>query len=260
MTQPKKSRVRPVVPQPPEAASPPPKAAPTPADPQEPEDAQQVAPPRQAPRLEPPPGPGQTVVIDPDGTPVPDAGEVRRPSWVLDLANKDVGAALTELGNDVGYWVRKGRYNKVRVTREGKNVLPDIPVGAIMAAELATLAWAGPLRTALVNVAGRLMFKVELINDAQEHLAAAREHYARGDLNEAETEAVRALKVDGRLPDGFLLLGTLAKVRGNPQEALAHFQKARDLDPHGPVGRHAESAGRRLDPNFGTSAPPEKER
>jgi tetratricopeptide (TPR) repeat protein len=154
--------------------------------------------------------------------------------------------------------VQKGRFNKVRVSREGKQVLPDIPVGALMAVEVAGLAWAGLLRTAVVNVAGRLLFKVELINDAAEHLAAARLHYAKGDLEEAEAEAVRALKVDGRLAEGYLMLGTLAKVRGKAEEALRHFQRARDLDPHGETGRQAETQARKLDPEFGMQKPVEK--
>jgi tetratricopeptide (TPR) repeat protein len=173
------------------------------------------------------------------------------------VGNRDVSVVLKELRDDVGYWVSKGRYNKVRLLRDGKQVLGDIPVGALLAAEVAGFAWAGALRTALVNVAGRLLFKVELINDAKEHLDAARNHYARGDLDEAEAETVRAVKVDSRMADGYLLLGTLAKVRGKQDEALRHFRKAKDLDPHGDVGREAETAGRRLDPGFGGGPGPD---
>jgi len=195
-------------------------------------------------------------VVDEDTNAKPPA---QRPSWTLDASGKDLNQKLLNIKDDIGYWVQKGRFNKVRVSKDGKKVLPDIPVGALLAAEVATLAWAGALRTAIVNVAGRLLFKVELINDAQEHLTAAKGHYAKGDLDEAEAEAVRCVKVDGRLPEAFLLLGTLAKVRGNRDEALRHFRKARDLDPHGDIGRQAETAGRRLDPDFSApSTTPEK--
>lgn len=198
-----------------------------------------------------PPTPREPTVILPEGpAPAPSAG----PAWNMELAGRDVAEALGKLRDDVGYWVQKGRYNKVRLTRDGKQVLPDIPVGAIMAVEVAGLAWAGVLRTALVNVAGRLLFRVELINDAAEHLVAARDHYVRGDLDEAEAETVRALKVDPRLADGFLLLGTLAKVRGKPDEALRHFQRAHDLDPHGEIGRQAETQARKLDGGGGPPA------
>lgn len=174
-------------------------------------------------------------------------------SWMLEVAGKDLGVVMAELKDDISYWVQKGRYNKVRVLRNGKPVLPDIPVGAVLALEAASLAWAGALRTAVVNVAGRLLFKVELINDAAEHLAAARTHYEKGDLDEAEAEAVKALKVDSRYPDAFLLLGITAKVRGKKEEALRHFRVAKDLDPHGEVGRNAESQARKLDPDFGNN-------
>ncbi len=192
-------------------------------------------------------------VLGPGEEPAPTGN---RQSWTMETAGKDAGVVLGQLKDDVGYWVQKGRYNKVRLSREGKQVLPDIPVAALMAVEVAGFAWAGLLRTALVNVAGRLLFKVELINDAAEHLEAARTHYAKGDLDEAEAETVRALKVDPRMPDGFLMLGTLAKVRGKNEEALRHFQKARDLDPHGETGRRAEEQGRRLDPSFAPTSKP----
>lgn len=251
MNPPRPRRVRPVTPEAP-ASTPPPANDAAPSAPVEPRHAEPAAP--------PPARAAEPVVILPTDAPSTDTtakdaadGQAtrQRPSWMVDLGGKDVGAAVDKMRSDVGYWMQRGRYNKVRLTREGKSVIPDIPVGALMAAEIATLAWAGPLRTALVNVAGRLLFKVELINDAQEHLNAAREHYARGDLNEADTECVRALKVDPRMADGYLLLGTLAKVRGNTQEALRHLQRAHDLDPHGPVGRQAETAGRKIDPDFG---------
>jgi tetratricopeptide (TPR) repeat protein len=188
------------------------------------------------------------------GQPVP-TGEGR---FSLDVAGRDVGEVLAELRDDVTYWVQKGRYNKVRILRDGKPVLPDIPVGAILAVEAASMVWLGALRTVVVNLAGRLLFSVEMINDAQEHLVAARAHYDRGDLDEAEAEAVKALKVDSRLPDAFLFLGTCAKLRGKKDEALRHFTAAKDLDPHGPVGREADTQARRIDPSFGTKPTAEK--
>ncbi|MEW5850127.1 MAG: tetratricopeptide repeat protein [Myxococcota bacterium] len=254
-TPPRKRRVRPVVPQ--NGSTPPPdngkpraeKASSRPKESEEP--TVEAAPPRK---------PAQEPVAEPTLL-LPDEGESTeqgKRSWTLDVAGRDVGEVLAELRSDVTYWVQKGRYNKVRVLRNGKQVVPDIPVGAILALEAASMAWAGVLRTAVVNLAGRLLFKVELVNDAETHLQAAKGHYERGDLDEAEAEAVRALKVDSRYADAFLLLGTMAKVRGRKDEALQHLRKARDLDPHGEVGRNAEQQARKLDPDFVVRPRPEK--
>jgi hypothetical protein len=95
-----------------------------------------------------------------------DADNFEFPRFNLDVTGKSAAEAMGKLKNNVEYWVTRGRYNKVRVKRNGKAVLPDIPVGALVAVEAATFFWTGLLRAALVNVVGRAFFEVELINEA----------------------------------------------------------------------------------------------
>ena len=64
--------------------------------------------------------------------------ETARPRFSLEVVGENVSEAMAQLKNQVQYWADRGRYNKVRIKRAGKPVLPDIPVGALMALEAAT--------------------------------------------------------------------------------------------------------------------------
>ena len=77
-----------------------------------------------------------------------------RPKFSLEVASENVADALGTLKDQIEYWASRGRYNKVRIKRKGKPVLPDIPVGALLAFEAATFFWTGLLRAAIANVVG----------------------------------------------------------------------------------------------------------
>ena len=79
--------------------------------------------------------------------------------------------AFENIKDQVQYWVARGRYSKVRIKRNGKQLGPDIPVAALLAFEAATFFGAGILRGALMHVVGKVFFEVELINEAEEHHA-----------------------------------------------------------------------------------------
>lgn len=166
------------------------------------------------------------------------AGE--RPRFSLEVMGENVTEAMTQLKERVQYWVDRGRYHKVRIKRGGKPVLPDIPVGALMALEAATFFWAGLLRGAIVNVVGRVLFEVELINEAEEHYKRGLEHFLSGDLEDAKVCLEKALKIDERYARAHLQLGVLYKVQGKKKEALKHFEKAVEYDRGGDTGREAE--------------------
>jgi tetratricopeptide (TPR) repeat protein len=173
---------------------------------------------------------------EPTQPPPPDDGRAR---FTLDATGATASAAMAKLKDNIEYWVARGRYNKVRIKRNGKAVLPDIPVGALFAVEAATFFWTGLVRAALVNVVGRALFEVELISDAEEHYKKGLELFLSGDLADAEIWLGRALEVDSRFVRAHLQMGVLRKMQGRSGEALVHFEKVVALDPRSDAGREA---------------------
>lgn len=185
---------------------------------------------------------GDVVEADPDAPPT----DADRPRFSLDVTGKNAAEAMVKLKDNVGYWVARGRYNKVRVKRAGKAVLPDIPVGALVAFEAATFFWTGLLRAALVNVVGRAFFEVELINEAEEHYKKGLEHFLAGDIEDADKHLTKALDVDERYAKAHLQMGVLRKMQGKKKEALVHFERAIVLDPHSDAGKEAKVHRKRM--------------
>ncbi len=169
----------------------------------------------------------------------PDQKAGENPHFTLDTTGSSAAAAVGKLKDNVEYWVSRGRYNKVRIKRNGKAVLPDIPVGALFAVEAATFFWTGLLRAALVNVVGRAFFEVEMISDAEDHYKKGLELFLAGDLKDAEVLFDKALDVDNRFVRAHLQMGVLRKMQGRPVEATTHFEKVLLLDPRSDAGKEA---------------------
>jgi tetratricopeptide (TPR) repeat protein len=167
----------------------------------------------------------------------PDARPAR---FNLEVVGGNASEAVSKLKKNVQYWIERGRYNKVRVKRNGKAVLPDIPVGALVAFEAATFFWTGLLRAALVNVVGRAFFEVELINEADEHYKKGVEHFLGGELSEAEQHLEKALRVDDRHAKAHLQMGVLRKIQGKRDVARTHFERVLQLAPRTDAAREAE--------------------
>lgn len=183
--------------------------------------------------------PPTEVVEGPAADDVPPAG-VERPKFNLEVASENASEAMKKLKDQAQYWLDRGRYNKIRIKRGGKPILPDIPVGALVALEAATFFWAGLLRGAIVNTVGRVFFEVELINEAEEHYKRGLEHFLSGDLVEADDCLQRALRIDDRYPRAHLQLGVLRKVQGRKADSIKHFERVLALDPHSDAAREAE--------------------
>lgn len=173
----------------------------------------------------------------PQGAP---RGDGEPPRFNLEVAGESAQEAVAKLKKNVQYWVDRGRYNKVRIKRGGKAVLPDIPVGALVAFEAATFFWTGLLRAALVNVVGRVFFEVELINEADEHYKKGVEHFLAGEMREAEELLEKSLKIDERHAKAHLQMGVLRKVQGKGNDAKLHFARVLELAPGTDPAREAE--------------------
>jgi tetratricopeptide (TPR) repeat protein len=161
-------------------------------------------------------------------------------AFPLEIDPKRVEEGLAKLKEELVHWANKGRYTRVRFKFRGKQLLPDIPLAAVAAAEGLTFYWAGLLRALVFNAAGRSLFDVELVNDSEARLEQGKQALLSGDIDRALEHFREAIAMERDNPRAHLNLGVALKLQGKPGEARSALLKARDLDPHGPVGKEAE--------------------
>lgn len=154
---------------------------------------------------------------------------------------KAVQASLATMGQELAKWARKGRFTKVRFKFRGKALLPDLPLGAVVAAEGLTFYWTGILRALVFNLAGRSVIDVELINDSEKKLAEGKEKLLSGDLDDALAAFRAAHQMDHDNPLVHLNLGIAFKLKGQLDDARAALGLAKSLAGEGtPVAQEAE--------------------
>jgi tetratricopeptide (TPR) repeat protein len=209
-----------------------------------------MADPADRPSVSPSPSPSSSSSSSGPGSPDDphrtDGVDDGRASFTLDVTGATAAEALAKLKDNVAYWVARGRYQKVRLKRGGKPVLPDIPIGALIAVEAAAFFATGPLRAALGNVVGRALFEVELVNEAESHYRAGLDHLLAGDLDDAARALDRALAIDERFAKAHLQKGVVKKMQGDKIAAAAHFERVVALDRHSDAGREAKAHLARL--------------
>ena len=166
--------------------------------------------------------------------PAPPAG----PMTVGDLM-EGASSAVGAVGTTARRWIDRGRYRKVRISRKGKQVLPDIPVAALAAVQAASLYGAGFARVLAVNVGARFLFDVEVVNEADKYFAVGVERFLEGDLERAEEGLLKAVRIDDTHAQAYLQLGVLYRMRGEADKARAVLERARRLDDAGEVGKKA---------------------
>jgi tetratricopeptide (TPR) repeat protein len=158
----------------------------------------------------------------------------------VDVQPGAIDEALRKVTESLRQWANAGRYTKVRFKFRGKPLLPDLPLAAVVAAEGLTFYWTGILRALLVNVAGRSVLDVELVNDSEHHLQKGKEELLSGEVDRAIAEFRTALAKQHDNPRAHLNLGVALKLKGDRTGARASLEKARTLDPEGAVGKEAE--------------------
>ena len=177
------------------------------------------------------------------------AGEpVEGPAFPFEIDPKRVEEGLRKLREELVHWANKGRYTKVRFKFRGKQLLPDLPIAAVAAAEGLTFYWGGILRALVFTVAGGSLLQVELVNDADKRVQAGKEALLAGDLDEALAAFREALAMDRDNGGAHLNVGVALKLKGEREAALAAFERARALDPEGPLGAEAERLAAPLRP------------
>lgn len=170
------------------------------------------------------------------------------PALPFEIDPKRVEESLRKLQEEVVHWANKGRYTRVRFKFRGKQLLPDLPLAAVVAAEGLSFYWGGILRALIANIVGGSVLQVELVNDADTHVQAGREALLSGDVDEALARFRKALSMDRDNARAHLNVGVALKLKGDREGALAAFEKARAKDPQGPVGAEAERLAAPLRP------------
>src|SRR5215470_9855461 len=168
------------------------------------------------------------------------AAEKQDTTLPIDVQPGRIDEALRKVTDTLRQWANAGRYTKVRFKFRGKPLLPDLPLAAVVAAEGLTFYWTGILRALLVNVAGRSVLDVELVNDSEGHVQKGKEELLSGEVDRAIAEFRIALAKQHDNPRAHLNLGIAFKLKGDRAAARAALEKARSFDVDGPVGKEAE--------------------
>lgn len=166
----------------------------------------------------------------------------------FEIDPKKVEDSLKKFRDQLVQFTKKGRYTKVRFKFRGKQLLPDLPLAAVVAVEGATFYWTGLLRLLVFNLAGRAVIDVELVNDSEKRITAGKEALLSGDLDVALAAFREALEMDPENAVVHLNLGVAYKLKGQKEVARMALSKAKSLDAHGPTGMEADRLMQGLGP------------
>lgn len=137
-------------------------------------------------------------------------------------------------------WANKGRYTRVRFKFRGKQLLPDLPLAAVLAAEGLTFYWSGILRALIFNIAGQALFEVELVNDAENRVRQGKDELLRGEVAKALEHFRAAISMDSDNANAHLNLGIALKISGDLTGARKSLERARDVDKNEIVSQEAD--------------------
>ena len=161
-------------------------------------------------------------------------------AFPVEIDPRRVEATLQKIRDEVTHWAKKGRYTKVRFKFRGKQLLPDLPLAAVVAAEGLAFYWAGILRTMLVTVGANALIGVELVNDSEKRIATGKERLLAGDVDGALEMFREAADMDRDNPNAHLNIGIALKLKGDREGARRALEHAKSLAPDGPAGAEAE--------------------
>ncbi len=134
--------------------------------------------------------------------------------------------SLRLLGEKIRGLYDQGRYTKVRLKYKGKQIGPDIPMGLVLAGELATAIWAGPLRVVVVNLGIKAIIDIELVHEASNKVREGLDYYGDGEVELAEQKYREALKMKPGDTGALYNLGVVLRVTGRKDEAKESFLSA----------------------------------
>lgn len=176
--------------------------------------------------------------VHPDEAAASAAGESS--IFPIEIDTTEIEETLKTVGKELKHWANKGRYTKVRFKFRGKQLLPDLPLAAVVAAEGLSFYWGGILRALLVTFGVNSVLQVELVNDSEKKVQLGREELLSGELEKAKELFEQALKMNRDSASAHLNLGIVFKLKGDAVKARQEFERAKALDTTGATGLEAE--------------------
>lgn len=157
----------------------------------------------------------------------------------------DVESALATLRERAEEAFQNGRFTKVRISYDGKQLLPDVPLAVFVAGQGATFWVTGPLTALLLNLGAGALLRVEFIHEADTLVQEGLALYLDGELEAAEAKYRQALAKRSDDPTTLYHLGTLLRVSGRKDEALDCLRHAAmGPEGHPEVKKAAEAVAR----------------
>lgn len=174
--------------------------------------------------------------------PPPGDGGPRPSGFQFEIDPDRIQETLKRLQDRIRDSFVAGRYTKVRLSYRGRALGPDIPLAVFLAGEGVAFWLLTPLAALLVNLGARAMLDVDFVHEADELVQEGLQHYLEGDLEAAEAKYRQALDRRPDDPSALYNLGTLLRVAGRKDEALATLRKAAmGPEGHPDVKRAAEA-------------------
>jgi tetratricopeptide (TPR) repeat protein len=162
--------------------------------------------------------------------------------WEIDPASID--ESLRRLGARLQQYAEQAQYTRVRFSYRGRQVLPDLPLAAVIAAEGLSLAVAGPLWLLIGNLGVKAFVEVEFIHEASEKVAEGMRLFNEGEVDAAEEKYREALRMKPDDTSALYNLGVLLRVTGRRDEAVAAFEAAAKDGGHPDAARAKEALER----------------
>ena len=144
--------------------------------------------------------------------------------WEIDPASID--ESLRRLGARLEQYAEQAQYTRVRFSYRGRQVLPDLPLAAVIAAEGLSLAVAGPLWLLIGNLGVKAFVEVEFIHEASERVREGQDLFSDGEVDAAEARYREALSMKEGDTSALFHLGVLLRVTGRRDEALEVLERA----------------------------------
>lgn len=143
----------------------------------------------------------------------------------IEVDPEKIEKSYQDLIDQIQKIAKGGKYTKVRIRYEGKQIGPDIPLMAFVVAEVFSGFYGGIIRTLLMNLGVRSVIDIEFIHEASEKVDAGKQFFVEGDIEQAEKLYREALELGGASPSAHFHLAVLLRMSGRKEEAISHLQK-----------------------------------
>ena len=144
----------------------------------------------------------------------------------LEVDPEQVQETVRELRKRISETFQSGRHTKVRLSFRGQRLGPDIPLAVFLAGEGAAFWLLSPLPALLVNLGAKAVLDVEFIHESDELVQEGLQLYLDGEVDKAEAKYRDALRRRPDDPSALYNLGTLQRVSGRTDEAIANLRRA----------------------------------